>query len=208
MLEAEERGVEFIVDPASCGCPEKWYIGHLDWKLCLIKKRAENRTITTCKCGEHLGIGPHLLGTTKEWMILTVYKCNNCRCAIEGCAKNQWSVDIVWPICRKMQRTKWTRKEERTGRSEQLRGAQKLEFVVNIVRPICRKRRRRTKWTRKGEWSMVMVHGRVKSEPRHRSWIISNAFTSNQRRAWILTGIPYLATAMRMTIPVCPAQSC
>ncbi len=93
MLDAEERGVEFIVDPASCGCLEKGYFRCPECKSCLIKKRAEQRTSATCKCGEHLGIGPHLLGMTKEWKILSVFKCNNCRYAIEGCTKQQCAIE-------------------------------------------------------------------------------------------------------------------
>jgi hypothetical protein len=34
MLEAEERGVEFIVDPASCGCAASRFIRLLDCELC------------------------------------------------------------------------------------------------------------------------------------------------------------------------------
>jgi hypothetical protein len=44
-------------------------------------------------CGVDLGIGWHLLGTTKEWMILSKVTCSKCRvntekrCAVEGCDK-------------------------------------------------------------------------------------------------------------------------
>jgi hypothetical protein len=44
-------------------------------------------------CGVDLGIGPDLLGMTKESMILHVFTCYKCiakerkRCAIEGCDK-------------------------------------------------------------------------------------------------------------------------
>jgi len=40
-------------------------------------------------CGVELGIGSHLLGTAKEWMILHCYSCNSCSavCAVEGCVK-------------------------------------------------------------------------------------------------------------------------
>jgi hypothetical protein len=45
-------------------------------------------------CGEDLGIGPYLLGTTEEHLILSGFSCNRCkliresetrRCVIEGC---------------------------------------------------------------------------------------------------------------------------
>ena len=41
-------------------------------------------------CGVDLGIGQHLLGMTKEWMILRTFTCSGCagtRCAVEGCNK-------------------------------------------------------------------------------------------------------------------------
>ena len=46
-------------------------------------------------CGVDLGIGEHLLGTTKEWMILGCFTYNKCiaetcegkRCIVEGCNK-------------------------------------------------------------------------------------------------------------------------
>ena len=41
-------------------------------------------------CGLDLGIGPFLLGTTKEWKILSYHTCRKCKpdkCAVEGCDK-------------------------------------------------------------------------------------------------------------------------
>jgi hypothetical protein len=46
-------------------------------------------------CGVDLGIGQHLLGTAKEWMILSKFTCYKCtaetceakKCAVEGCDK-------------------------------------------------------------------------------------------------------------------------
>jgi hypothetical protein len=54
---------------------------------------AIDRTGDVCNkgCGVDLGIRQHLLGTTKEWMILKCYTCSKCktgkRCAVEGCDK-------------------------------------------------------------------------------------------------------------------------
>jgi hypothetical protein len=101
MLVAEENGVVFIDNPAICGCPVTRYGTKLDCKSCYTKKKAKDRTGALCNkglgvgCGVDLGIGEHLLGTTKEWMILGCYLCNKCKsetyektkCAVEGCDK-------------------------------------------------------------------------------------------------------------------------
>ena len=97
MLVAEEDGLVFIDNPAICGCPATRFGGCLDCKLCHTKKKAKDRTGALCNkgCGVDLGIGQHLLGTTKEWMILRKFTCSKCtaetcegrRCAVEGCDK-------------------------------------------------------------------------------------------------------------------------
>jgi hypothetical protein len=99
MLLAEENSVVFIDQPAICGCPATRYKYLLDCKSCYTKKKAKDRTGDVCHkgCGVDLGIGEHLLGTTKEWMILGCYFCKKCqaetcekkRCIVEGCDKNQ-----------------------------------------------------------------------------------------------------------------------
>jgi hypothetical protein len=88
MIVAEAEGVIFIDNPASWGCPAVQYATGLDCKSCYSKKRAKHRTGAMC----NKGIGPHLLGTTKEYMILHVFTCYKCieerkKCAIEGCDK-------------------------------------------------------------------------------------------------------------------------
>ena len=77
MLVAEEDGVVFIDNPAICGCPATRYRSCLDCESCYTKKKAKDRTGDVCHkgCGVDLGIGEHLLGTTKEWMILGCYFC-------------------------------------------------------------------------------------------------------------------------------------
>jgi hypothetical protein len=92
MLVAEADGVIFINNPVSCGCPATGYWSCLDCKSFHTKKMAKDRTDAMCNkgCGVDLGIGQHLLGTTKEWMILKCYTCSGCidsRCAVEGCDK-------------------------------------------------------------------------------------------------------------------------
>ena len=90
ILVAEVKGVICIDNPASCGCPAEQFQGLLDCKSCYSKKRVIDRTGATCsKCGVDLGIGRHLLGTTKEWMILSYSSsiCAKKRCAVEGCDK-------------------------------------------------------------------------------------------------------------------------
>jgi hypothetical protein len=93
MLVAVDDGAIFIDNPASCGCPATRYRNCLDCKLCYTKKMANDRTGATCcnkGCGVDLGIGQHLLGTTKEWMILKCYTCSKCSaktCIVEGCGK-------------------------------------------------------------------------------------------------------------------------
>ena len=78
MLVAEEDGLVFIDNPAICGCPATRFGGCLDCKLCHTKKKAKDRTGALCNkgCGVDLGIGQHLLGTTKEWMILRKFTCS------------------------------------------------------------------------------------------------------------------------------------
>ena len=85
MLVAEVKGVVFIVNPASCGCPAARFRDRLDCKSCYTKKRANDRTGAMCNkgCGVDLRIGQHLLGTTKEWMILNRVTCNKCRSETE-----------------------------------------------------------------------------------------------------------------------------
>ncbi len=98
MLVAEADGVIFIDNPASCGCPATRFRTCLDCKSCHTKKMAKDRIGSMCNkgCGVDLGIGPHLLGTAKEWMILKTYTCDKCsaetcvakkKCAVEGCDK-------------------------------------------------------------------------------------------------------------------------
>jgi hypothetical protein len=72
MLVTEADGVIFIDNPASCGCMATRLRDYLDCKSCYTKKMAKDRTGAMCNkgCGVDLGIGQHLLGTTKEWMIL------------------------------------------------------------------------------------------------------------------------------------------
>jgi hypothetical protein len=100
MLAAEADGVLFIENPASCGCPDTRYRDCLDCKSCYIKNLAKVRTGAVCNkgCGVDLGIGQHLLGTTKEWRILKMYTCKACgperkevgnMYAVEGCDKYQ-----------------------------------------------------------------------------------------------------------------------
>ena len=59
MLVAEEDGVIFIDNPASCGCPETRFKNCLDCKSCFTKKIAKDRTGAMCNkgCGVDLGIG-------------------------------------------------------------------------------------------------------------------------------------------------------
>jgi len=38
----------------------------------------KDRTGAKCNVGYDLGIGPHLLRTTKEWMIIGCFACNAC----------------------------------------------------------------------------------------------------------------------------------
>jgi hypothetical protein len=69
-------------------------MNNLDCKICYTKKTAKTRTGSFCNnCGVDLGIGPHLLRTTKQWMVRTGYSCTKCiakrksetwRCIIEG----------------------------------------------------------------------------------------------------------------------------
>jgi hypothetical protein len=97
MLVAEAGGVIFIDNPASCGCPATRFRTCLDYKSCHTKKITKDRTGAMCNkgCGVDLGIGPFLLGTTKEWMILSKFTCSKCtaetcvrkKCAVEGCDK-------------------------------------------------------------------------------------------------------------------------
>ena len=93
MLVAEADGVIFIENPASGGCPDTRFRNYLDCKSCHTKKQAIFRTGAMCNkgCGVDLGIGPHLLGTKKEYMILKMYTCKACgperKCAVEGCDK-------------------------------------------------------------------------------------------------------------------------
>ena len=92
-LPYEIKDVIFIDNPASCGCPAVRFRDYLDCKSCHTKKMAIDRTGDVCNkgCGVDLGIRQHLLGTTKEWMILKCYTCSKCktgkRCAVEGCDK-------------------------------------------------------------------------------------------------------------------------
>ena len=88
MLVAEADGVIFIGNPASCGCPATRFRDCLDCKSCYTIKTAIYRTGAMCNrgCGVDLGIGQHLLGTMKEWMILRTFTCSGCagtRCAVE-----------------------------------------------------------------------------------------------------------------------------
>ena len=93
MLVAEADSMVFIDNPAICGCPATRYWNCLDCKSCYTKKKANDRTGALCNkgCGVDLGIGEHLLGTTKEWMILAFFTCNKCSaetgkktCLVEG----------------------------------------------------------------------------------------------------------------------------
>ena len=93
MLVAEADSMVFIDNPAICRCPATRYWNCLDCKSCYTKKKANDRTGALCNkgCGVDLGIGEHLLGTTKEWMILAFFTCNKCSaetgkktCLVEG----------------------------------------------------------------------------------------------------------------------------
>ena len=87
MLVAEADGVIFIDNPASCGCLATQFREYLDCKSCYTKKRQK---IGPEQCATR-GVGQHLLGTTKEWMILKYNACRKCsiclRCDVEGCDK-------------------------------------------------------------------------------------------------------------------------
>ena len=92
MLVAEADGVIFIGNSASCGCPATRFRDCFDFKLCYAIKTAFYRTGAMCNrvCGVNLGSGQHLLGTTKEWMILRTFTFSGCAgtwCAAEGCDK-------------------------------------------------------------------------------------------------------------------------
>ena len=96
MLVTEVNGKIFIDNPASCGCPATRFRTCLDCKFCYTKKKAKDRTGAMCNrgCGVDLGIGQHLLGTTKEWMILSKFTCSKCTersCAVEGCNTYSWA---------------------------------------------------------------------------------------------------------------------
>jgi hypothetical protein len=119
MLVAEAKGKIFLDHPASCGCPADRYSHYLDCKSCYIKRRVKYRTGAVCNhCGDDLGIGTHLLGTTEEWMILSGFSYTKCRsiresetiggvplrAAITG--KGRVAVDIVRPMRRKRRVTK------------------------------------------------------------------------------------------------------
>jgi hypothetical protein len=60
-------------------------------------------------CGVNLGIGQHLLGTMKEWMILNCYTCSKCKAEMcKECAVEQWTLlgpfDAGAEGCKKMKK--------------------------------------------------------------------------------------------------------
>ena len=93
MIVAEAEGEKYIDNQACCRCPAARHRDVSTVHCVMVKKnRVKERTEAACnKCVVDLGIGPQLLGTIKEWMIIGCYSCNMCTTktfAVECCTQN------------------------------------------------------------------------------------------------------------------------